>query len=394
MLKQLIQLPSAVWALGFVSLLNDAASDLIYPLLPIYLASVLMTGPAAIGLIEGLAETVSSVLKLISGLIADRVSKSKPLVVVGYALAAVSRPLIALAATWPVVLALRFMDRVGKGLRSAPRDAILASSVEASRRGLAFGLQRGMDNAGAVVGPLVAWILLAQGMAIQDIIVLTAVPGLLTVLLAGSVHEPARCRAASPGLPALSASIPPRLRRYLTVLALFSLGNSSNMFLLLQAKLAGVPDQQIPLLWGLTSLVATLLSTPLSALSDRWGRVGMILCGWLIYAAFYVFLGAHPGDSTWLWPAFGTYGVFLAATEGAEKALVADLAPTEQLGTAYGWFNLTTGVTLMPASVIFGLLWEQLAPAAAFGFAAGCAALAATLLWFWVGSEAAARPGQ
>jgi MFS family permease len=174
------------------------------------------------------------------------------------------------------------------------------------------------------------------------------------------------------------------LRRYLLVLALFSLGNSSNMFLLLKARDMGMSEQQIPLLWGLTSLVATILSTPLAGLSDRLGRIRMITFGWAIYAAFYLFLGSYTDTPNLLWPAFAIYGVFLAATEGAEKALVADFARPEQLGTAYGWFNLTTGITLLPASALFGLLWEHVAPQAAFGLAAGCALFASVLLWAWV----------
>ncbi|NJD05162.1 MAG: MFS transporter [Methylococcaceae bacterium] len=388
MLKPLLALPRTVWLLGWVSLLNDAASDLVYPLLPIYLSSVLLAGPKALGLIEGIAETVGSLLKLASGLLADRLARSKPLVVGGYALAAFSRPLIALASVWPVVLALRFMDRVGKGLRSSPRDAMLAASVDSGRRGLAFGLQRGMDNAGAVIGPLAAWLLLEQGLAVRDLIFWTALPGVLTVALAAIVAEPDRPRPSSPRpLDWSPALLPRRFRRYLLVLALFSLGNSSNMFLLLQARAMGLPEAQIPLLWGLTSLTATLFSPVLAGWSDRLGRVRLIGAGWIIYGLFYLGLGTHDNGTAALWPAFAVYGLFLAATEGAEKALVADLAPPELLGTAYGWFHLITGLTLLPASVLFGWLWERFAPLAAFGWASGCAFAAVLLLWLWVGSD-------
>jgi len=385
MITKLLALPSTVWTLGFVSLLNDAASDMVYPLLPLYLASVLGAGPAAIGLIEGVAESVSSVCKLLSGLIADRIPRSKPLVVIGYALAAISRPLIVLAATWPLVLLLRFVDRVGKGLRSAPRDAILAASIEPSRRGLAFGLQRGMDNAGAVVGPLIAWVLLRQGTDIADIIVWTAVPGLLTVALAGTIDEPLREKPSTPAGFSISVQwMPVRLKRYLLVLALFSLGNSSNMFLLLQAKSVGISESQIPLLWGLASLTATLLSPLLAGLSDSLGRTRLISLGWILYGLFYLALGFQFHFVGWIWGAFASYGVFMAATEGAEKALIADFAPTERLGSAYGWFNLTTGITLLPASLLFGTIWEFTNPMTAFGFAAACSITAAILLKHWV----------
>jgi MFS family permease len=390
--KPLLALPRTVWLLGWVSLLNDAASDLVYPLLPIYLSSVLLAGPKALGLIEGVAETVGSLLKLVSGLLADRIDRSKPLVVGGYALAAVSRPLIALAAAWPVVLLLRFMDRVGKGLRSSPRDAMLAASVDTGRRGLAFGLQRGMDNAGAVIGPLAAWLLLDQGLAIRDLILWTALPGALTVALAAAVAEPVRPRASAPRpLDWRPAALPRRYRRYLLVLALFSLGNSSNMFLLLQARSLGLPEAQIPLLWGLTSLTATLFSPALAGWSDRLGRVRLIGAGWIIYGLFYLALGTNGSGTAMLWPAFAVYGLFLAATEGAEKALVADLAPVELLGTAYGWFHLVTGLTLLPASALFGWLWERFGPLVAFGWASGCAFGAALLLGVWVGRDGRAQ---
>lgn len=391
MLRPLLALPRTVWLLGWVSLINDAASDLIYPLLPIYLASVLLAGPRALGLIEGVAEMVGSLLKLYSGVVADRIARRKPLVVAGYALAALARPLIALAAVWPVVLLLRFLDRVGKGLRSSPRDAMLAGSVDAGRRGLAFGLQRGMDNAGAVIGPFAAWLLLAGGVSIHHLIYWTAVPGVLTVLLAAAVAEPPRDRAetAPAAMDWRLSRLPSPYRRYLLVLGLFSLGNSSNMFLLLKARDLGLAEAQIPLLWGVTSLVATVFSPVLAGWSDRLGRIRLICAGWLVYALFYGALGASAGGSGLLWPAFAVYGLFLAATEGAEKALVADLAPPHSLGTAYGWFHLVTGLSLLPASWLFGVLWEELGTLAAFSWAAGCALAAAAFLWFWIGADGA-----
>jgi MFS family permease len=287
------------------------------------------------------------------------------------------------------VLALRFADRVGKGLRSSPRDSLLAMSVTPEQRGLAFGLHRAMDNAGAVVGPLVAAALLAAGMPIRDILLWTLLPGVLTVLLALAVREPP-VRRPVPSVVPFSWTLrgfPPAFKRYLMVLALFTLGNSSNMFLLLRAREMGLPEAQVPLLWALVSLVAMLFSTPLSALSDRVGRLRLIIGGWVVYGLFYIVLGLNGSNVLLLWPLFAFYGLFMAATEGAEKALVADLAPASRLGTAYGWFNLTAGAMLLPASFLFGWLWQTFSPEAAFSFAATCAVLAAVLLAWWVRAD-------
>lgn len=388
-IRTLFNLPSAVWLLGLVSLLNDSASELVYPLLPLYLASVLMAGPKALGIIEGIAEATGSLLKLFAGVLSDKLGSTKYWVVGGYSLAALGRPLLALATSWPMVLTLRFADRVGKGLRSSPRDALLALSVVPEQRGLAFGVHRAMDNAGAVIGPLLAAWLLSRYMPIRDILLWTLVPGVLTVILALSIREPQRgLQTPRPSFSWKLEGFPPVFKRYLLVLALFTLGNSSNMFLLLRAREMGVPEYQVPLLWALVSLVAMLFSAPLSALSDRLGRVRLIVSGWAVYGLFYLLLGLN-GNVLWLlWPLFAFYGLFLAATEGAEKALVADLAPKELLGTAYGWFNLTAGLLLLPASFLFGWLWQDISPETAFGFSASCAVLAALLLKFWVAPRA------
>jgi MFS family permease len=385
MLKALLSLPSTVWLLGLVSFLNDSASELVYPLVPLYLASVLMAGPKALGIIEGIAEATGSLLKLFAGVLSDRTRNTKYWVVGGYSLAALGRPLLALAGSWPVVLGLRFADRVGKGLRSSPRDAMLALSIRPEQRGLAFGFHRALDNAGAVVGPLLAAWLLARGMPIRDVLLWTLIPGLMTVALALSIREPAH--DALPKKPPFSWTLqgfPPVYKRYLLTLALFTLGNSSNMFLLLRAREMGLAESQVPLLWALVAATAMLFSTPLSALSDRLGRTRLIIGGWAVYGVFYLMLGLN-GQTLWLlWPMFAFYGLFMAATEGAEKALVADLAPKELLGTAYGWFNLTAGIMLLPASMLFGWLWQTFNPETAFAFSAGCAILAALLLKFWV----------
>jgi MFS family permease len=385
MFKKLLTLPRTVWLLGLVSLFNDSTSELVYPLVPLFLASVLMAGPRALGLIEGVAEATASLLKLFSGVLMDHRGHAKGWVAGGYGLAALSRPLFYLASSWPMVLVLRFADRAGKGLRTSPRDAILAGAVDKDNRGLAFGLHRAMDNAGAVIGPLLAAWLLARGVPLKDVFLWSIVPGMITIALALSVKEPSVIPAANrQPFSWKMAGFPPTYKRYLLVLALFTLGNSSNMFLLLRAKELGLPDYQVPLLWALVSGVAMVFSVPLSALSDRFGRVRLILAGWVVYGLFYLLLGINGFHAMLLWPLFAFYGLFLAATEGAEKALVADLAPSDQLGTAYGWFNLIAGIMLLPASILFGWLWQDISPLTAFGFSAACALLAALLLKFWV----------
>ena len=386
MIQSLIALPRSVWLIGLISLLNDSASEMIYPLVPLFLASVLMAGPHALGVIEGIAEATASLLKLFSGVIVDRTRRAKPWVVAGYALAGFARPLIAFATSWLGVLVLRFADRVGKGLRTSPRDALLAGSVEPNVRGLAFGLHRAMDNAGAVVGPLLAALLLGLGWSLHDVILSAIVPAVLCLLLALTLCEP-RHDGPHPAKPPFSwrmNDLPPAFKRYLLVLALFTLGNSSNMFLLLRARELGLPEAQVPLAWAAVSFVAMLFSTPLSALSDRVGRMRLIVVGWLAYGLFYLGLGLMPpGTPLMLFSLFAFYGVFMAATEGVEKALVADLAPKTLLGTAYGWFNLTAGILLLPASLIFGELYQQAGALSAFAFSTACALSAAMLLPLW-----------
>ena len=392
-MKALFDLPRAIWLLGLISFCNDAASELVYPLVPLYLASVLLVGPRALGITEGIAEATGSLLKLFSGVLADRTRTIKPWVVGGYSLAALARPLIAFATSWPLVLALRFADRVGKGLRTSPRDALLALNIDPQRRGLAFGLHRTMDHLGAVVGPLLAAALLAAQVPLREVFLWAALGGVAAIALTLTLREPKREAPVSvTRFNWTLRGLPRPFQRYLLVLGLFTLGNSSNMFLLLRAREMGLAEYQIPLLWALVALIAAVGSTPLSALSDRFGRVRLIVGGWLVYAGFYLLLGfsSHTGL---LWPLFALYGLFMAATEGVEKALVADLVPSAVLGTAYGWFNMIAGIVLLPASILFGWLWQQAGALVAFGFGAGCALLAALLLSQWVFAGSAQSPG-
>lgn len=386
MIAALRRLPRTVWLLGLISLVNDAASDMIYPLVPLYLTSVLMAGPKALGLIEGIAEAVSSLLKLAAGVLSDRTRTIKYWVVAGYGIAGAARPLIAFASTWIGVLVCRIADRIGKGLRTAPRDALLTLSVDSRSRGLAFGFHRAMDNFGAVVGPLVAAGLLALGMPVRQVILCAFIPAVVVLWLSLAVREPEQ---APPPKDAIRFSwnlrgFPPAFRRYLVVVGLFMLGNSSNMFLLLRARDLGYGESSVPLLWALVSFVAAVFSTPLSAFSDRVDRRTMIVVGWSIYAVLYLLFGLLPTRTWLLWPMFAAYGVFLAATEGVEKALVADMVPRDHAGTAFGWYNLVVGIMLLPASALFGWLWASFSPLGAFAFGSACAVCAALLLRFWV----------
>lgn len=388
------RLGTNVVALGAVSLLTDVASEMIYPLLPLFLTSVLLAGPAALGAVEGVAESTAALVKLGAGLRSDRVRRRKPLIVAGYGLAAVVRPLIALASSFGFVLLIRFVDRVGKGLRGAPRDALIADSVDASLRGRAFGLQRSMDHAGALIGPLVAAMLLAGGRCdLRTVFALAAIPGLAGVaLLVWRVREaPATADAAPATAPAerrLGAVPAGPLRRYLLVLLLFTLGNSSDAFLLLRAGDLGVAPAQLPLLWAFFHLVKAAAAMPFGALSDRLDRRTLIIAGWSVYALVY--LGFARADAAWqAWALFAAYGLYYGLTEGTEKALLADLAPPDGRGSAYGWQAFALGVGALPASLVFGALWQGPGAAWAFGFGAALAGAAAVLLRVLVPGRAA-----
>lgn len=386
-----------VITLGVVSLLTDVASEMIYPLLPLFLTSVLMAGPATLGAIEGVAESTAALVKLGAGLRSDRVRRRKPLITFGYLLAALARPLVALATSSGFVMAIRFTDRVGKGLRGAPRDALIADSVEPGLRGRAFGLQRSLDHAGALIGPLVAAALLAGGRCdLRTVFALAAVPGLAGVaLIIWRVRETDAPRRAAATAAAKQPRIVPTgpLRRYLLILALFTLGNSSDAFLLLRAGDLGVPAAQLPLLWAFFHLVKSAGALPLGALSDRIDRRRLIIAGWVVYALVY--LGFAGASATWhAWALFAAYGLYYGLTEGTEKALLADLAPASARGGAFGWQAFALGVGALPASLIFGALWQGFGPAAAFGLGTALAGAASLLLWLLVpAGRAPAPPG-
>lgn len=379
-------LPRAVWILGLTSLLTDASSEMIYPLLPLYLSVVLHAGPAFLGAIEGAADTTASLLKLVSGVWADRVRRRKPIVVLGYLLSAIARPLVALAASPAHVLAVRVTDRIGKGVRSSPRDAVIADVTPAESRGRAYGVHRAMDHAGAVVGPILAagllyW--LGDGpSALRTVFALAAIPGAAAVLaLVLFLREPPR----APPPPRVAAAVraevrlPPDLARLLVIVFVFSLGNSSDAFLLLRANDVGVPAMQLPILWVVHHLVKSALSGPLGGLSDRIGRRGVIIAGWLVYAASYALFAFTTGPLA-CWAVFCLYGVHFALTEGAVRALVADLAPEHARGRAFGLYHAVVGVAALPASLIFGAVWQAWSAEAALGMGAALALAAALAL--------------
>lgn len=374
-------LPRTVRALALVSFLTDLSSEIIYPLLPLFLTTTLGVSARMVGVIEGAAESTASLLKLASGWWSDRLGRRKGLVVLGYSLASLARPLVAFAQSGGQVLAIRVTDRVGKGIRGAPRDALIADAVAPADRGRAFGLHRAADHAGAVAGPLVAFALLQwAGIGLRTLFLLAAIPGALAVvaLLVGVRERPAA--PVVPVAPAPRVGDPAALTRrfwaYLAVLLVFTLGNSTDAFLLLRASQLGVETAALPLLWAMLHVVKSATSTPAGALSDRVGRTPLIVTGWLLYAGVYLAL-AHASASWHAWALFAAYGIFFGLTEGVEKALVADLVPQARRGLGFGWYNLAIGLGALPASVMFGTIWDRAGSAAAFTFGAAASALAA-----------------
>lgn len=368
-----------ILALGLVSLLTDISSEMIYPLLPLFVTSVLAAGPAFLGMLEGAAESTAALLKLASGIASDGLPRRKPLVLFGYTLSACARPLIAAATSPLAVLLIRLADRLGKGVRTSPRDALIADSVDPSLRGRAYGFHRSMDHAGALIGPLLATLLLATMVRdLRTLFWLAAIPGIAAVLvIVFFVKEPARRDTAGSAI----RLVTPRgdLRKFLLILLLFTLGNSSDAFLLLRAGTLGVTPAKIPLLWAFFHLSKMLTATPFGALSDRLGRRKLIIAGWLVYALAY--LGFAVATTEWqIWALFAFYGLFYGLTEGVEKALLADLAPATERGSAFGWYNCAIGAGALPASLVFGFVWQQISPQAAFGMGAGLALVSAVLL--------------
>ena len=384
------QLPRNVVSISFVSLLNDVSSEIIYPLLPIFLTSTLGASAKAVGIIEGLAESVSSLLKLFSGYLSDRLQHRKWLVVGGYSLATLARPLLAFTNNWHQVLAIRLSDRVGKGIRTAPRDAMIADNVAPEKRGIAFGFQRAMDHGGAVIGPLIGYAAVyllatnASSIARREftiIFLLASIPGVMAVLVAiFFVHETRVPAPPSQEVPKLSLrGFDSNFKRFLIVLGLFTLSNSADSFLILRARETGVSIVVIPLLWSAHHGSKVLSSLWGGDLSDRLGRKRLIVSGWILYAAVYAGFAFATSEVS-IWVLFLIYGIYFGLAEGAEKALVADLVRPDQRGTAYGLYNLAVGLTVFPASLLMGTIWDWKGPTTAFLVSATIGTSAALLL--------------
>ncbi len=394
-------LPRNVWVVTAASFLTDVSSEMIVHLLPLFLANVLGVRLSIVGLIEGVAETTASLLKVFSGWLSDRLGDRKWLTVAGYSLSTLAKPFLYVANTWGAVLAVRFADRVGKGIRTAPRDALVADSIDEKRRGLAFGLHRAGDTAGAMFGLLIALgvvyalqgaDLTLQRPTFQTLVLISIVPAVLAVLvlIAGARNVPVTSQRERPRLSL--AGFDPRFKRFLLVMVLFTLGNSSDAFLVLRAQSLGLSVAGVMGVLVLFNLVYALISTPAGALSDRIGRRKVIVGGWLAYAAIY--LGFGLAGAAWqIWALFALYGIYYGLAEGAGKALVADVVAPAQRGTAYGVYNAAIGLAAFPASLIAGLLWQGLGgwagfgPAAPFLFGAGMALLAVVLLVAWLPEE-------
>ena len=395
------RLPRNVFIISLVSLLNDASSEIIYPLLPLFLFSTLGATPAAIGLIEGAAESVSSLLKLFAGYWSDRRGRRKGWVVFGYGLASLARPLLAFASNWPQVLTIRLADRVGKGIRTAPRDAMIADAAPIAQRGLAFGFHRAMDHLGAVIGPLLGLIILLWvaedinsplASDFTKVFLVASVPALASVLVAAFfLRETPRAQregASDLETPSLSlGGFDANFKRFIAILALFTLANSSDIFLLLRTRETGAGAVTIMLTWAALHTVKVLSSLIGGNLSDRMGRKTLIASGWLLYAAVYAGF-AFVTSVRMAWVLLLIYGIYFGLAEGAEKALVADLVRPEQRGTAYGLYNLAFGIAVFPASLLMGALWNWRGAQTAFITSAVIGTLAALLLL----STVSARP--
>ncbi|SFU71941.1 MFS transporter [Nitrosospira multiformis] len=391
------KLPRTVIVLGLVSFFNDFASDIVIPLIPILLATVLAAGPIALGLIEGVADAVASLLKLWAGRHSDIMSgRRKGLAVAGYTLSNITRPMLGLAGSWPLILVLRSIDRVGKGLRSAPRDALVADATPPGMHGYAFGYHRAMDNGGAVAGSLAAAAVLAwSGLSLTEVILWSAVPGVIAVLLLGvgvkeekenkkEEEDAASHRTASPAeLPPLRwslLSLP--MRRYLLVLMLFTFARASETFILLLGHELGVGTVELLLLWSALSLCKAATSIWGGQLADSLGRGTLMLIGWSTFSLSFLMLGQVAGSSG-LWAVSIFYGLCAGMSEGAERAIISDYALPRERGTAFGWYHLMVGLAAIPAGLLFGSLWQFQSAATAFFFAGGLATAAAVLLRMW-----------
>jgi len=354
-----------IYKLGFVSMFADLSTEMIYPLIPEFLVT-LGASKLLVGLVEGIAEGTASLLRLVGGLLSDRVAKRRFFLFLGYGLAAAAKPFLYVATQWTQVLALRFADRVGKGLRTPARDALLADSVAPARKGFGFGLHRGMDSLGAAGGPLLAMLVLGLSHGnVRLVFLLSVIPALISVVLIAKVKEilPAarEVRRTLKGQTDLGRPF----ALFVLIIVIFTLGNSSNAFLILKAREAGLPAAGIPLIWLTYNVVGSISSPVCGHLSDKIGRKPVIMTSFLVYALIYAGFGLSPG-LTAVWILFCCYGLYHGLSEGIFRAYVADLVQSDRRATAYGVFNTAIGIALIPASVVFGLLWDKVSSSAAF----------------------------
>lgn len=375
--------------IGLVSLLGDISSEMIYPILPVFLTQTLRAPATVVGLIEGIAVGSASVVSGVSGWVSDRIRRRKPVAFAGYALTAVSRPMIAFAAVWPVVLAARFADRFGKGIRTSPRDALLAETSPEHGRGRAFGFERAMDSAGAVVGPLVGLALVGwAGLEARKIFLISAIPAAIATMLILAVRERrSDIVAGSSNIRLSLVGTTREYRRLLIVVGVFGLANSANAFLILRAGQLGLATGSTILAYTLYNAVASISSMPAGVASDRFGRRNLLIIGYAIYALSYI--GFAIANAAWLvWPLFALYGLFPAFTDGVSKALAVDTAGKAGRATALGIYFTVVGVTEIAASYIGGLLWDNIDSRATFYFGAALAAVACALLFALLPSNA------
>jgi MFS family permease len=372
---------SNIIILGLTSLLTDISTEMVYPLLPFFLTSTLGAGPAVLGLIEGIAESLASLLKVVSGRFSDTLRARKPFAILGYASSTAGKILLALSTSWGMVLGGRVVDRLGKGVRTAPRDALIADSIEPRRRGFAFGLHRSMDTLGAAIGVLLAYAFLFYlDSDYRSIFLWSLLPAALGVLLLFAVRETVHKETGISAIPRFQwKPLQGKLRGFLAIVFLFSLGNSSNVFLLLRAHDLGFTAANVILLYLTYNLSFALLSLPAGRLSDRIGRKTLLVAGYLVYGGVYLTIAVTERSSPgWiLWCVFTAYGLYSALTEGIERALITDLAPEGQRASALGLHATLVGVGLLPASLIAGSLWDLAGPAAPFFMGAGMSILAA-----------------
>ncbi|MCL5291547.1 MAG: MFS transporter [Actinobacteria bacterium] len=376
---EILGFPGNVFFLGLTSLFTDIASEMVYPLIPIFLTTVLGAPVTVVGLVEGVAESTASILKMCSGWLSDRIRKRKLLAVIGYGLGAIAKPILALSLIWPQVLFARFVDRVGKGVRTAPRDVLIADSCSEEKYGRSFGFHRGMDTVGAAIGPVIAFVALPLlNNNFKLFFALAIVPAIIgMIVLALFVREKA-C-AEDGDAPKLSLkSFDTRFKLFLLIVLLFTIGNSSDAFLILRAQNIGVAVGLIPIVYLVFNAVHAISATPVGSLSDRIGRRAVIMLGYVIFSLVYLGFALAKSQAA-IWLLFAAYGFYSAFAEGIFKAFTADIVPRHLRGTAYGLLNLSLGIALLPASLLAGFLWQEVSPSAPFFFGSAISLLSLAL---------------